>query len=469
MAGLLNDGILNTGPLNAGTGSLASSRQSAGGYRVELRSGFLTGNQLVAILDKYLDGATWKRAVNEPSTLSLSYPESYSFIPYLRRPYEIHIFDREGSISESFIICSVTRKSENGKRVVDIECKNYLGYLNEYVVAAIDSPPANSPDGPLKTVQQIIDEILAYTDSRLGASAIDPAIAARQIAISFRSCTCMEALTRLYEAVGSVGYYWVHRYGMYWSSGYSAASYYVNENKIATWDDALDYESCVTRLYAYSRGNDADSRITLRDAGQEHEYLESDNIGIYGETEAVVEYDVKDAASLLVSARADLEKLNAPIRTFRAVIYDSYYSVSEEHVSPLNLADTIRVDRDGDPAVLAMVTSIETDIGNPSMSRITIANRERTAYSLIADSIVLAKKGEAKELFGSKDPDMLPDSFRDGAPEPTEEGQPAAGSAWPGESDLAAREDHGPHLDQEAIQEIVEDSLFMVVYRPYEP
>lgn len=435
----LNSSPLNVAPLNAIVGDQTSTVATA--YRVELRSGFASGNQLVAILDKYTTGTVWEQAVNTADTLKLILPASYAYLFAMKRPCEIHVYRTDGTLSEMFLIDTVSSRLSGGVEIVEVEAKNYLGYLGEYVVLEIDSPATSN--GPLKTVQQIVDEILAYTDSRLSASAIDTAIATQTVSISLRSCTCLDAFLKLFEALGSPGYYYVRQYALYWTLGEQSATYYANDNRIVEWSDELDYANCITRLYAYSRSNDVNSRLTLVDAGQAYEYIESVNIGLYGENEAVIEYDVKDSDSLLRAAKQDLSRLESPRRKF---------SVSISSDSPLALGNTIRVDRNNHAPIIGTVLSARMDLMKPGEVRVSITNKDYTLYQQLADAIANAKRGETAQLFSQ---DALPDTFSSGAPPPTEIDDPPEGGVWPGESDYAAREDHGPHITQADLDDIL--------------
>ena len=269
--------------------------------------------------------------IDEPSELSLEVSMDDPYADLLDRPNTIKVYDRDGSLRDSFVIWGLdTAYDEEGGRYRVVDCLSLSSWLGTARSAA---------DVVLEgTVEIIVANILNFQ------AELEPRILLGHITYRVRYLTrkievtsgtsALEALESLREIVG--GHYIVDGNGVLsWSLSMTSGrgQEFSQSRNLPTVHRSNEYSEVVTRLWYFGRQIEgSERRITLVDAGEPQAYIDAPSA--YVTKHGMIVQHVRDdscgdGTTLLAKAQAYLEKHQDGVPSYSGEVVD--YSQSYEY------------------------------------------------------------------------------------------------------------------------------------------
>lgn len=147
--------------------------------------------------------------------------------------------------------------------------------------------------------------------------------------LNLTNTTVLQALREMQAQLpfATAGYFYVGASGrdLHWVQEVGAHGKRIAiGERLRTIESNIDHDAVVSRLYVYGEGADTRNRLTLRDAGYPHEYLESlsakTNYGTL--SQATVETRLNTADALDRFARRAIDELSTPRHEYRVEAID---------------------------------------------------------------------------------------------------------------------------------------------------
>jgi hypothetical protein len=243
-------------------------------------------------------------------------------------------------------------------------------------------------------------------DNVVGIGHIDAPIRGADIRFDRFNGTILHALDRMQKQLPSykAGTWFIYDNKIHWYTSIENAGtdteFAVGE-KLQGHTVEYDYEQLRTRVYAYGRGRDPDTQLSLIDAGEANEYVEN-NTGTYGVRSVIIETEVDLASVLLQWANRVLDELStlplnvtvdvldlAKIQSNAGRTGGGWDSDWEDVFAGKKYTVT---DSDMGISEEVQVVSVAYDFSNPLPITVELANRTKKVGQVIADIVEMLNK-----------------------------------------------------------------------------
>ena len=276
-------------------------------YHLELRS--KTGTLLAHL--PWWDKAVWTQETNVPDRLEFTYPAWDEVCADLETPNQVWLRDsaHEYELLQKFRIQVVKQVSEKNEYVA-VTCEDLLCQLADEWIDEYEG-------GPTDTVADALSDWFGrqVNSPKLSRYLVSSGIANEQMEISVVNQSVLAAIRNLQEKLG--GYMRVspaRRFTWTTSIGKNIGQQIRRGKNLKGIEVERDFTEMTNRLYAYGAGQNRDSRLTLKDAGESHEYLDDSSsqstwgrivCGVYHNSEITDASTLKKVAQKILAAESD--------------------------------------------------------------------------------------------------------------------------------------------------------------------
>jgi len=421
-------------------------------YTLEVRD---TNDDLVVDISSWWGGSL-RIELDRASELVFSASIDNAAAADITIPNLIWLRDRWGFVVDTFLIRRVEKTRALEKTVIKVTCQSRLIQLTRERIESYDS--TSTP----VTVNTIISALFGaqLQTPGIGVGTIDSGIGGQTTVFAISDTTILAALEALQKQLSPTGHFYVDMKGNFnWRTAVgSSLGGTLQVGEVVQGDNyTIDYDDMITRLYAYGAGDDPSTRLTLEDAGEANEYIDSSNVATYGVLPSrYVDRNISYPAALLDAAQNMLANYDSPLVRLQITALDLAKSDGDRFatIDDLYVGSTYTVvDSDLSINESVQVLAMDLDLDHPLRTRLELSNRTRRIADLI-DAVVSQKTFPSDFVY---DPDTDAISFRDrenGTDTSILMADVSAGPTTPqvvndveavGTSDLYSREDHA-HL-----------------------
>lgn len=363
----------------SGTVAVALTANRIIPYRLELHG---PSGALLKHLTKWW-AAEVEEVLNEAGRLQVTIP--YSAAENVMPPNHIWLRDRWGYVVERYKIRTRKRTQDGDACYLTVTGLSAIAELGKTTIDNYEK----TPDDAMTIRDVLVDWLNTYqaTSYPITLGHIDPEIGDRDCAIYVRGGSVLRAIRQIQETLPKdrEGVFYVSakrrlcwRRNIGWQSGQVIA---IGQNAQMI-EQAEDWDSHCTRLRMFGEGEDIGTALSLTDAGEEHDYIDSEKVETYGVIEAPPRQDkrIKHAATLLLVAQRWLEDHEDPLYTFSVRLIDRVHGESRRaaNYSDLHVGSTIRLVADGiDIDSSLKILSIRRQLGQPLQIAVTVSTRTK--------------------------------------------------------------------------------------------
>lgn len=336
------------------TVDLEALRVFKGGYRLELRDRW---GVLLFNLEDWNSGR-WTDTVNEPGSLSFTYPRERDEVDSFVNPNEVWLYRGNGIYPERVFIVQQKKLSDAESRMVEVNCEGLLAQWGQEVIRSYDS-------GGAKTVRQILGE-WTFTQQLLQpgiyAGTIGPTLEAEQVMAAAENKTLLQAFLDLHAIYG--GYFYVTpQRRLCWKETIGNDLGHViryGKNALSIQQD-VDYRSVNNRLVVTGNVTGTPVTLVVNDLDSQAEY--GIRTGFYEAPDVVT---IPDLTKL---AQAELTRRSRPQETIQVGVIDlSHTELYDYSFEALGLdpgSKVSLVSKESETAISCRVYQVVRDLADP--------------------------------------------------------------------------------------------------------